>query len=87
MFKRLPHALSLKDENEDAQRNCYTIKQKKLRWLGHVHRIAKINFPRGNSSCQVHPKLRFKNSVKRDMISFDINFSDCEAIAKARDPW
>ncbi|CAB3243219.1 unnamed protein product [Arctia plantaginis] len=33
------------------------------------------------------PKLKFKDGVKRDMISLDIKFSDWKDLAKERDQW
>ncbi|XP_045449679.1 uncharacterized protein LOC123658286 [Melitaea cinxia] len=62
------------------------LKQKRLRWLGHVHRIllgavanAKRNLGR--------PMLRFKDCAKRDMHAFGIDHQNWEAVAESRDGW
>ena len=71
------------------------LKQRRLRWLGHVRRmddsripkdliygeIANAKRPRGR------PALRFKDCCKRDMKSFNIPPNDWERLADHRQTW
>lgn len=68
------------------------IRLKRLRWLGHVHRMSDGRIPKDilygelveGSRPKGRPKLRFKDTCKRDMKSFDISWTNCDANAECR---
>ncbi|XP_063382206.1 uncharacterized protein LOC134668695 [Cydia fagiglandana] len=71
------------------------LKQRRLRWLGHVHRMEPARIPRRVLLGAVayakrnvgRPMLRFKDCVKRDMSAFEIDHHAWEALAEDRDGW
>ncbi|CAG9128775.1 unnamed protein product [Plutella xylostella] len=82
----------------DITRTCSitaTLKQRRLRWLGHVLRMDPDRLPRAVMLGQIadakrpvgRPMLRFKDSCKRDMLSFGINPNTWETAAIARAEW
>nr|XP_049705654.1 transposon TX1 uncharacterized 149 kDa protein [Helicoverpa armigera] len=72
-----------------------TLKQRRLRWLGHVHRMDTERLPREVMLGQIadakrrvgRPNLRFKDCCKRDMDSFNINANSWETRANERLLW
>ena len=74
----------------------YTLlRQRRLRWLGHVHRMEDGRIPkdilygelaRGKRNIG-RPQLRFKDVCKRDMKSMDINTESWEELAADRSSW
>ncbi|XP_048001407.1 uncharacterized protein LOC125238175 [Leguminivora glycinivorella] len=79
--------------------NCSSItailKQRRLRWLGHVYRMGPERLPREVLLGEIadakrpvgRPMLRFKDSCKRDMQSFSINLDSWETRASMRPEW
>lgn len=71
------------------------LKQRRLRWLGHVHRMDTERLPRQVMLSQIanvkrpvgRPILRFKDSCKRDMIGFGIKTEGWEKRADMRPEW
>ncbi|XP_047993557.1 uncharacterized protein LOC125231993 [Leguminivora glycinivorella] len=71
------------------------LKQRRLRWLGHVQRMDSTRLPRRTMLCQIasgkrnvgRPLLRFKDCVKRDMVAFNIDFNSWEDLAANRVEW
>ncbi|XP_046962200.1 uncharacterized protein LOC124531734 [Vanessa cardui] len=71
------------------------LKKKRLRWLGHVHRMEHIRLPRQILLGQVadakrsvgRPMLRYKDCAKRDMVAFNIPSSRWEELAEDRAKW
>ena len=71
----------------------YMLKQRRLRWLGHVFRMEDGRYPKdllyselGAGSRKVgRPALRFSDVIKRDLK--DINIEDWEAVAGDRARW
>lgn len=71
------------------------LKQRRLRWLGHVYRMDPDRLPReillgqiANAKRPVgRPMLRFKDSCKRDMLSFGIQTKSWETRASMRPEW
>nr|XP_049699970.1 uncharacterized protein LOC126055306 [Helicoverpa armigera] len=71
------------------------LKQRRLRWLGHVQRMEPSRLPRQTLLGQIsdakrpvgRPLLRFKDSVKRDMVSFKIDPNIWEKLSDDRDSW
>ncbi|XP_046978621.1 uncharacterized protein LOC124544203 [Vanessa cardui] len=69
------------------------LKQRRLRWVGHVHRMDASRLPRkvllgavANAKRNVgRPLLRFKDCVKRDLTSFGIEHREWEKLAEDRD--
>ncbi|KAI5645187.1 hypothetical protein NE865_02735 [Phthorimaea operculella] len=77
-------------------RHSFTaLKQRRLRWLGHVYRMEPSRLPRcvllgavANAKRGVgRPMLRFKDCAKRDMAAFDIDHQSWEKLAENRDEW
>lgn len=74
----------------------YTLlRQRRLRWLGHVHRMDDGRIPKdilygelasGRRSTG-RPQLRYKDVVKRDMKALDINTATWEGAAADRATW
>ncbi|XP_073965599.1 uncharacterized protein [Choristoneura fumiferana] len=72
-----------------------TLKQRRLRWLGHVHRMEQTRLPRQILLGEVadakrpvgRPMLRFKDSAKRDMVAFKIPSNQWEELAEDRSKW
>ncbi|KAG7304556.1 hypothetical protein JYU34_011506 [Plutella xylostella] len=71
------------------------LKQRRLRWLGHVHRMAPERLPRQVMLSEIadvkrpvgRPILRFKDACKRDMNSFGIQIDGWEERADMRPEW
>ncbi|XP_063531447.1 uncharacterized protein LOC134742328 [Cydia strobilella] len=71
------------------------LKQRRLRWLGHVHRMDPERLPRQVMLGQIadvkrpvgRPALRFKDSCKRNMDSFGIRTDSWEKRAEMRPEW
>ncbi|XP_045452069.1 uncharacterized protein LOC123661077 [Melitaea cinxia] len=71
------------------------LKQRRLCWLGHVHRMDPSRLLRqimlgavANARRDVgRPLLRFKDCTKRDMVAFNINHNSWEKLAENRDQW
>jgi hypothetical protein len=65
---------------------CTLLRQRRHRWLGHVHRMTDGRIPKdllyGELSCGKRalgrPHLRFKDVCKRDMKALDIDTEKCE---------
>ena len=76
--------------------SMYTLlRQRRLRWLGHVHRMEDGRIPKdilygelatGRRSTG-RPHLRFKDVCKRDMRALDINTESWEGLANDRSRW
>ena len=68
------------------------LRQRRLRWLGHVHRMEDGRIPKdllyGELTCgkrtSGRPHLRYKDVCKRDMKALDINTKSWEAHASNR---
>ena len=75
--------------------SMYTLlRQRRLRWLGHVHRMEDGRIPKdilygelatGRSTGRPH--LRFKDVCKRDMRALDIDTESWEGLAVDRSRW
>ncbi|XP_045457359.1 uncharacterized protein LOC123667510 [Melitaea cinxia] len=71
------------------------LKQKRLRWLGHVHRMSSARLPRQTLLGQIafakrnvgRPMLRFRDCAKRDMVAFNIDRNSWEDLASNRNEW
>ncbi|XP_063620689.1 uncharacterized protein LOC134793093 [Cydia splendana] len=71
------------------------LKQRRLRWLGHVQRMDSTRLPSQIMLSQIafkkrrigRPLLRFKDCAKRDMVAFDIDRDTWEELASDRDGW
>lgn len=71
------------------------LSHRRLRWLGHVHRMDPHRLPREILYGELRdgarrvgrPQLRFKDVCKRDMKGAQINADTWEALAKDRDTW
>ena len=71
------------------------LSKRRLRWLGHVHRMEVERLPReimygelANGSRSVgRPKLRFRDACKRDLEAFDIRSDQWQNLAKERPRW
>ena len=76
--------------------SIYTLlRQRRLRWLGHVHRMGDGRIPKDllygelveGERDRGRPLLRYKDVCKRDLKALDINVSSWETIATDRDAW
>ena len=76
--------------------SLYTmLRQRRLRWLGHVHRMADGRIPKDLLYGQLatgtrpvgRPHLRFKDVCKRDMKSMGIGVDNWEENANDRASW
>ena len=76
--------------------SLYTmLRQRRLRWLGHVYRMADGRVPKDLLYGQLatgtrpvgRPHLRFKDVCKRDMKAMDIRVDNWEDSAKDRASW
>ncbi len=71
------------------------LKQRRLRWLCHVHRMPDGTIPKyllyGEPACGKRPigraQLRYRDVVKRDMKAVDINTESWESLAANRFKW
>ena len=69
--------------------------QRRLRWLGHVHRMADGRLPKDVLYGELsegkrkvgRPQLRFTDTVKRDMKACDIPTDSWESLVTDRDEW
>ena len=69
--------------------------KRRLRWLGHVHRMDNSRIPRqilygelaAGSRKRGRPQLRFKDACKATMLSFQIDPTNWEATAENRNAW
>ena len=76
--------------------SMYTLlRQSRLRWLGHTHRMADGRIPKNllygelatGSRRRGRPRVRFKDVCKRDMKACNINTKPWEAFADNRTMW
>ena len=76
--------------------SMYTLlRQRRLRWLGHVHRMEASRIPKAILYGELaaghrnigRPLLRFKDVCKRDMKALDINTESWEDLAGDRAAW
>ena len=76
--------------------SIYTLlRQRRLRWLGHVHRMDDGRIPKDllygeleeGGRDKGRPLLRYKDVCKRDLKALDIDLSSWETIAADRDAW
>ena len=76
--------------------SMYTqLRQRRLRWLGHVHRMEDGRIPKdllyGELACGKRttgrPHLRYRDVCKRDMKALDINITSWETLASDRTRW
>ena len=71
------------------------LRQRRLRWLGHVRRMEDGRIPKDILYGQLaagkrrtgRPQLRYSDACKRDMKALDINFRDWEDLAADRPKW
>ena len=71
------------------------LRQRRLRWLGHVHRMDDGRIPKDllygelkeGERDQGRPLLRYRDVCKRDMKALDIDPSSWERLASDRDAW
>ena len=71
------------------------LKQRRMRWLGHIVRMESGRIPRDllygelalGSRPKGRPKLRYKDVCKRDLKALNIDSSTWEAIACERSTW
>ena len=71
------------------------LSQRRLRWLGHVHRMDDGRIPKDilygelaeGSRARGRPKLRFKDICKRDLKSAGIDVQSWESVADRRGSW
>ncbi|KAL4714206.1 hypothetical protein ACJJTC_002843 [Scirpophaga incertulas] len=71
------------------------LKQRRLRWLGHVYRMESSRLPRRILLGEVakakrnvgRPLLRFKDCAKRDMAAFNIDHQNWQRLAEGRADW
>lgn len=71
------------------------LKQRRLRWLGHVQRMEPSRLPRKILLSEIafakrpigRPLLRYRDGAKRDMLSFGIEFTNWEDLAEDRNVW
>ena len=71
------------------------LKQRRLRWLGHVSRMEDSRIPktilyselREGGRTRGRPKLRYRDVVKRDMIELDMDVKNWETLAADRPKW
>ncbi len=90
---RVPNTTVLKLTNSS---DMYTaIRRRRLRWIGHVHRMPDERLPKSIFHGELavghrprgQPKLRFKDVVKRDMNVFNINPDRWHHLAEDRAAW
>ena len=76
--------------------SMYTLlRQRRLRWLGHVHRMPDGRIPKdllygelaSGKRSTGRPQLRYRDVVKRDMKTVDINTESWESLAANRSKW
>ena len=71
------------------------LRQRRLRWLGHVHRMPEGRIPTDLLYGELasakrptgRPQLRYRDVVKRDMKAVDINTESWESLAANRSKW
>ena len=71
------------------------LRQRRLRWLGHVHRMPDGRIPKDllygelatGSRRTGRPQLRYRDVVKRDMEAVDIDIETWENLAADRSQW
>ena len=71
------------------------LSQRRLRWLGHVRRMADGRIPKDllygelsrGARSRGRPRLRFKDTCKRDLKSASIDIQSWESLAESRDSW
>ena len=69
--------------------------QRRLRWLGHFHRMEAGRLPKDIHYGEFYnaprrtgrPKLRYKDAIKRDMAGFNISPQSWETLAANRNRW
>ena len=71
------------------------LSKRRLRWLGHVHRMDTGRLPREilygelarGSRLVGRPNLRYKDMCKKDLKDFDIDLDNWEGLASERPAW
>ena len=71
------------------------LKQRRMRWLGHVSRMEDGRIPKDllygelkyGSRPRGRPQLRYKDICKRDLKAININTDSWEEVASQRIPW
>ena len=71
------------------------LKQRRLRWLGHVHRVPIDRLPKqimygeltGGKRPVGGPKLRYKDDIKRDLKDYVIDPMHWQTVAEKRPTW
>ena len=71
------------------------LSQRRLRWLGHVRRMADGRIPKDllygelsrGARSRGRPRLRFKDTCKRDLKSASIDIQSWESLAESWDSW
>lgn len=71
------------------------LKQRRLRWLGHVRRMDDSRIPKAMLYGELRvgkrnkgrPKLRFRDIIKRDMKDLNMDVDNWEALADDRSAW
>ena len=71
------------------------IRQRRLRWLGHVHRMEDGHLPKDIHYDEFYdaprrtdrPKLRYKDVIERDMVRFHISLQSWEKFSADRKSW
>ena len=71
------------------------LKQRRLRWLGHVHRVPIDRLPKqilygeltGGKQPVGRPKLRYKDVIKRDLTDYGIDPMHWQTVAEERPTW
>ena len=71
------------------------LRQRRLRWLGHVRRMSDGRIPKDLLYGELdhglrpvgRPKLRFKDTCKRDMIEIGLDVENWETLAADRGRW
>ena len=68
------------------------LSQRRLRWLGHIRRMDDGRIPKDkalseSSRSRSHPKLRYKDTCKRDIKSAGIDIQSWGSLAETRDFW
>ena len=82
-------------DRADIPSMCQLLRERRLRWLGHVHRMSDGRLPKDilygeltqGKRGRGRPMLRFKDVCRRDMLSAGIDPSSWESVAGERSLW